>query len=207
MPQSIRGTLCESARKLGYAPVTGFEPLQAPEVVNVDEPRLSPIWFTPPGPPCASNDTDTQELPKTNIRMTRYRQRGRPREECEVTQEEALANMLAATSITSGPGYELGGSASSPSPRGEYVTVPRCLSMDDTPTPTPETESKLVQRSKTEPRGRKGKEPSGSALSRTDSIVARRSVPYSPYQCCPALKQSDRSRGARDSSPMAVVFD
>ncbi|KAK0202507.1 hypothetical protein DFS33DRAFT_1384861 [Desarmillaria ectypa] len=193
MPQNIRGTLCESARKLGYVPVTGFEPLQGPEVVNIDEPRLSPIWFTPPGPPCASKDTDMQELPKTSVRITRYRQRGRPREECEVTQEEALANILAATSITSGPGYELGSSASSdlsPSPCGpEYV--PRCLSTDETPTQTPETDLNFTQRSNAEKRGRK----------------TRRSMPYSPYQYCPALEQPSRSRGARYPSPMTVIFD
>ncbi|SJL04098.1 uncharacterized protein ARMOST_07457 [Armillaria ostoyae] len=124
MPQSIRGTLCESARKLGYVPVTRFEPQQGPEVVNIDESRLSPIWFAPPGPPCPPKDTDMQELLKTKIRITRYRQRGKPREECEVTQEEALANMLAGTSLTSGPSYEQGKSASSdfsPSLRGpEY---------------------------------------------------------------------------------------
>lgn len=46
-----------------------------------------------------------------------------------------------------------------------------------------------------------------SCLSRSDSIVARRSVPYSPYQYCPALEQPDRGRGTRDPSPMTVVFD
>lgn len=46
-----------------------------------------------------------------------------------------------------------------------------------------------------------------SCLSRSDSIVARRSVPYSPYQYCPALEQPDRSRGTRDPSPMTVIFD
>ncbi|KAK0438043.1 hypothetical protein EV421DRAFT_1738673 [Armillaria borealis] len=176
MPQSIRGTLCESARKLGYVPVTRFEPQQGPEVANIDKPRLSPIWFAPPGPPCPPKDTDMQELPKTKIRITRYRQRGKPREECEVTQEEALANMLAGTSLTSGPSYEQGKSASSdfsPSLRGpEYgqrhdyicletlipdhlltLSVPRCLSMDNTP--TPKADSDLTQRSNAE-RGRKG---------------------------------------------------
>lgn len=191
MPQSIRGTLCESARKLGYVPVTRFEPQQGPEVANIDKPRLSPIWFAPPGPPCPPKDTDMQELPKTKIRITRYRQRGKPREECEVTQEEALANMLAGTSLTSGPSYEQRKSASSdfsPSLRGpEYV--PRCLSMDNTP--TPKADSDLTQRSNAE-RGRK----------------ARRSVPYSPYQYCPVLEQPDRGRGTRDSpSPMTVIFD
>lgn len=190
MPQSIRGTLCESARKLGYVPVTRFEPQQDPEVVNIDESRLSPIWFAPPGPPCPPKDTDMQELLKTKIRITRYRQRGKPREECEVTQEEALANMLAGTSLTSGPSYEQGKSASSdfsPSLRGpEYV--PRCLSMDNTP--TPKADSDLTQRSNAE-RGRK----------------ARRSVPYSPYQYCPVLEQPDRGRGTREPSPMTVIFD
>ncbi|KAK0188606.1 hypothetical protein F5146DRAFT_1055948 [Armillaria mellea] len=163
MPQSIRGTLCESARKLGYVPATGLEPLRGPEVVNVDDPRLSPIWFAPPGPPCLSKDIDIQELPKTKIRTTRYRQRGKPLEECEVTQEEALVNMLAGTSLASGPSYEQGKSASSdfsPNLRGpEYV--PRCLSTDITP--TPKADSDLAQRSNTE-RGRKGRKPSASVL-------------------------------------------
>lgn len=188
MPQSIRATLCESARKLGYVPVTVFEPLPGPEVVNVDAPQLNPIWFAPPGPPCPSKNTDMQELQKTKIRITRYRQRGKPREECEATQEEALVDMLAGTSLTSGPSYEQGKSVSSDfssSLRGpDYV--PRCLSMDSTLTPKADTD--LAQRSNTE-RGRK----------------ARRSVPYSRYQYCPALQQPDRSRGTRESSPM--IFD
>ncbi|KAK0501604.1 hypothetical protein EDD18DRAFT_742344 [Armillaria luteobubalina] len=209
MPQSIRATLCESARKLGYVPVTVFEPLPGPEVVNVDAPQLNPIWFAPPGPPCPSKNTDMQELQKTKIRITRYRQRGKPREECEATQEEALVDMLAGTSLTSGPSYEQGKSVSSDfssSLRGpdygkrhdficlealiaEYLltlSVPRCLSMDSTLTPKADTD--LAQRSNTE-RGRK----------------ARRSVPYSRYQYCPALQQPDRSRGTRESSPM--IFD
>ncbi|KAK0489238.1 hypothetical protein IW261DRAFT_1557725 [Armillaria novae-zelandiae] len=190
MPQSIRATLCESARKLGYVPVTGFEPLQGPEVVNIDAPSLSPIWFAPPGPSSLTKDTDIQELPKAKIRTTRYRQRGKPREECEVTQEEALVNMLAGTSLASGPNYEQGKSVSShfsPSLHGpDYV--PRCLSMDSTPTPKPASD--LAQRSNTE-RGRK----------------ARRSVPYSLYLYCPALQQPDRSRGTREPSPMTVVSD
>ncbi|KAG7445065.1 uncharacterized protein BT62DRAFT_208223 [Guyanagaster necrorhizus] len=194
MPHSIRATLCDTAQKLGYfhVPVTALEPLRGPDAVNFDEPRLSPIWFKPPCPPCPSADTDMQELPKMNIRTTRYRQRGRPREECEVTPEEALANMLAATSISSRSSYELGSSVSSdssPSPRGPE-DIPRCLLMDNIPTPA--AKSDLVSRSTAEKRGRKAR---------------RRSAPYSPYQYCPALQRPDRSRGARDPSPMTVVSD
>ncbi len=83
MPQSIRGTLCESARKLGYVPATGFEPLQGPEVVNIDEPRLSPIWFALPGPPCPPSTSRrwSMQSPITDCSCRGYRHAGAAEDE------------------------------------------------------------------------------------------------------------------------------
>ncbi|KAK0200103.1 hypothetical protein DFS33DRAFT_218621 [Desarmillaria ectypa] len=85
-----------------------LEPLNEPELVNLDGPQgLSPIWYTPPGPPCL-HDTDIipPQLTQTEIRRIRYRVKGKPREEYEMS-EEGLSDMLACANINTDSGCEL----------------------------------------------------------------------------------------------------
>ncbi|KAK0458280.1 uncharacterized protein EV420DRAFT_1643156 [Desarmillaria tabescens] len=108
MPRCTRVTLFLAPR-LNRQPEVTLEPLNEPELVNLDGPQeLSPIWYTPPGPPCPS-DTDIipPQLTPMEIRRIRYRVRGRPREGCEVSEEE-LSDMLASTNINTQSESELG---------------------------------------------------------------------------------------------------
>ncbi|PBK88382.1 hypothetical protein ARMGADRAFT_1034049 [Armillaria gallica] len=107
MPRCTRITLFLAPRS-NLQPEVPLEPLNEPELVNLNSQQdLSSIWYTPPGPPCSLDaDVDPPQLTQTEIRRVRYRVRGRPREESEMLEEE-LSDLLACANIT-GPEYELG---------------------------------------------------------------------------------------------------
>ncbi|KAK0217269.1 hypothetical protein IW262DRAFT_1464310 [Armillaria fumosa] len=109
MPFCTRITLFLTPRS-NLQPEVTLEPLNEPELVNLDSPQdLSPIWYTPPGPPCSIDvNVEPAQLTQTEIRRIRYRVRGRPREESEMVEEE-LSDMLACANITE-PECEMGSS-------------------------------------------------------------------------------------------------
>ncbi|KAK0489915.1 hypothetical protein EDD18DRAFT_1109787 [Armillaria luteobubalina] len=100
MPRCTRITLFLAPRS-NLQPEVTLEPLNEPELVNLDcRQDMSPIWYTPPGPPCSIDvDVDPPQLTQTDTRRIRYRVRGRPREESEMVEEE-LSEMLACANIT-----------------------------------------------------------------------------------------------------------
>lgn len=174
MPRCTRVTLFLAPRS-NLQPEVTLEPLNEPELVNLGSPQdLSPIWYTPPGPPCSLDaDVDPPQLTQTEIRRIRYRVRGKPREEYEMSEEE-LSDMLACANIT-GPEYELG----NPSLEGP-----------STGNSGPEYPPRNLTTVSVEP----SREDSSRKLSASCGKRARRSGRYSPYHYHPSLRQPNRGR-------------